>query len=228
VLDFRLKKPQSAVNWRYQEIIVTQDYLDNHAADPNLIELDYAYVMGKKVLDVYLNGQRLTEGGGYEEVDPLHIRLDIREYDDQGNLVPSTLKVGDEIVIKEWFNADSVLYGSTGINTRLTNLEIEVHEARLGFPKLKDKILDMDRELANLLGEGNYEIDYQYDPTNNEDVVKEIVTGDYELTREFVYNQFGKPVQEIILHGNKKTTRIYTYDPITGRILKVASQTVTI
>jgi hypothetical protein len=228
MLDFRLRKPASALNWRYQEIVVTQEYLDEHAADLNLIELDYAYSVGSKVLDIYFNGNRLVEGGGYEEVDTLHVRFDIRAYDTAGNLVTKNLELADEIVIKEWFNADSVLYGATGINTRLTTVEIEVHNARMGFPRLKDKLTDMDRELANLLGEGNYEIGYEYDPANDEDIVKEIVTGDYAITKDYVYNDVGKPVTEIITHGNKVTTRDFTYDVSTERIIKVTSVTVTV
>jgi hypothetical protein len=228
MLDFRLKKPSSALNWRYQEIIVTQEYIDGHTADPNLIELDYAYVVGNKVLDIYFNGNRLVEGGGYAEVDALHIRLDIRAYDEEGNAVQRDLDLGDEIVIKEWFNADSVLYGATGINTRLTAVEIELHEARLGFPKLKDKLMDMDRELSNLLGEGNYTIEYEYDPDNDEDIVKETVTGDYEVTKTYTYNTFGKPTEEVITHGTKQTTRQFIYDGTTGKIVRVISTTVMI
>ncbi|QNR70415.1 hypothetical protein IAQ67_29115 (plasmid) [Paenibacillus peoriae] len=222
MLDFRIKKPQSAVNWRYQEIVVSQSYIDGHP-DLNLVELDYEYDVGKKVLDVYFNGQRLTEGGGYEEVDTLHIRLDIR--DPEGN--PAKLEIGDEIVIKEWFNTDSVIYGVRGLTTRLTNLEIEVKDARKDFPKLVDKITDMDREIANLLGEGNYQISYTYDP-NTEDIVRETVTGDYELVREMEYNYLGKPLKEVITHGKLKTTRQYIYDPVTYRVVQVVSNTVTI
>lgn len=227
MLDFRVKKPQSAVNWRYQEIIVTQSYLDANAADPNLITLDTEYDIGKHVLDVYFNGQRLADGGGYEEVDTLHLRLDLRSYDADGNEILTYLKLGDEIIIKEWFNTDSVLHGVSGLNTRLTNLEIEVKQARKGFPKLVDKITDIDRELANLLGEGNYQIEYQYD-LNQEDVIAEVVSGDYEIKREFEYDAVGKPVKEIITHGRKKTTREYLYAPTTRKIVKVISQTVTI
>ncbi len=227
MLDFRVKKPRSAVNWRYQEIIVTQAYLDANAADLNLITLDYEYDVGHHVLDVYYNGQRLADGGGYEEVDALHIRLDLRSFDADGNEIPSTLKVGDEIIIKEWFNTDSVIHGISGLNSRLIALEIEVKDARKGFPKLVDKITDIDRELANLLGEGNYQIEYQYD-TNDEDVLTEVVTGDYEIKREFEYDAVGKPVKETITHGRKLTTREYIYAPTTNRIVKVISQTVTI
>lgn len=228
MLDFRVKKPRSAVNWRYQEIIVTEEYLAEHADDPNLITLDFEYDTGLDVLDVYFNGSRLTEGGGYEEVDNLHLRLDLRTYDNEGNMIPTTLQPGDEIVIKEWFNTDSVLHGISGLTSRLTNIEVEVKDARKGFPKLVDKITDIDRELSNLLGEGNYQIEYVYDPSDDEDVVREVVSGDYVLTREFTYSPEGKPLTERITHGNKVTTRSYIYDPTTGRISKVTSQTVTI
>jgi len=222
MLDFRIKKPRSAVNWRYQEIVVSQNYIDSNP-DLNLIELDSEYDVGKKVLDIYFNGQRLTEGGGYEEVDSTHIRLDIR--DAEGN--PAELEIGDEIVIKEWFNADSILSGVTGLNTRITNIEIEIKDARKGFPKLVDKISDLDREIANLLGEGNYQIDYTYDK-NTEDILRETVTGEYELVREFKYNYLGKPLEEIITHGKQQTTRKYEYDTNTNRVVRVVSNTVTI
>ena len=157
MLDFRVKKPTQALNWRYQEIIVTEEYLSEHD-DPNLITLEYPYEMGKKVLDVYLNGNRLTEGGGYEEVDDTHIRLDIRTYDDEGNQVPATLQVGDEIVIKEWFNSDSLLYSPTGLNSRLTAVEIEVRKARnysddeIVFPDLRSRLNFMQDEIDQLKG----------------------------------------------------------------------------
>lgn len=156
MLDFRVKKPTESVNWRYQEIVVTEEYLAEHASDLNLITLDSPYEVGKKVLDVYYNGQRLTEGGGYEEVDDLHIRLDIRTYDDQGNEVPAYLQVGDEIVIKEWFNSDSILYSPTGLNSRLTAVEIEVRQARnysdddLVFPDLRSRLNFMQDEIDQL------------------------------------------------------------------------------
>lgn len=222
MLDFRIKKPHSAVNWRYQEIIVTQGYIDNHP-DLNLILLDEKYDVGMKVLDVYFNGNRLTEGGGYAEISDETIRLDIRD----GLGEAATLVIGDEIVIKEWFNTDSFLYGVQGLTTRLTGLEVEVHAARKGFPKLVDKITDLERELGNLIGEGDYQIDYTYDP-NTEDVIKEQVTGEYSLTKEYEYNESGKPLKEILYNGKQKTTRQFIYDSVSERIIRVISDTVTI
>ena len=46
MLDFRVKRPKSAVNWRYQEIVVTAGYLTATVDDPNLVELDSRYEMG--------------------------------------------------------------------------------------------------------------------------------------------------------------------------------------
>jgi hypothetical protein len=226
VLDFRVKKPKSALNWRYQEIIVDQAYID--AGHGMIVTLDHPYEVGTKCLDVYYNGVRLSEGGGYEEIDETHIRLDIREYHEDGSYTPlDNLHIGDEIIIKEWFNTSSILYGQQGFNNRLTRIEQEIAVARGGFPVLGDRLNSIDQELANLLGEGNYTIDYTYD-VNEEDIIKEEVTGDYNLMREYVYNSLGKPEQEIITHGNKRTTRQFIYDPNTFKIVRVISQTVTI
>jgi hypothetical protein len=226
VLDFRVKKPKSGLNWRYQEIIVDQAYID--AGNGMIVTLDSPYEMGIKALDVYYNGQRLSDGGGFEEIDQLHIKLDIYSVDQEtGTNAPLTqLYIGDEIIIKEWFNSSSILYGEQGFNNRLTALEQEIAVARGGFPLLGGRLDSMDAELANLLGEGNYTIQYTYD-TNGLDIIKEEVAGDFNVTREHTYNTDGKPVQEKITRSNVVTTRDYQYDSSTGRVVKVTSQTVT-
>lgn len=226
MLDFRIKKPQSALNWRYQEIIIDEEYLANNP-DPLLIELDYPYEMGIKALDVYYNGQRLTEGvsgAGFVEVDATHIRLDLGTYPDGTPILP---QVGDMIVIKEWFNSSSILYGQQGFNARLSRLEQEVMEARGTYPKLNDRLVNLDLLLGFLMGEGNFVINYIYDE-NEEDVVREEITGDVSLTIERRFNSDGRPVEETVYHGDKQITRTFEYDPQTGRLVKVTTTTVNV
>lgn len=81
-------------DWVDQEIIVTEEYLAAHT-DMNIL-LDVPIEMGISQLEVYFNGQRMSEGGGYEEVDSQSIRLDL------GADIP--LQIGDEIFIRNWIS----------------------------------------------------------------------------------------------------------------------------
>jgi hypothetical protein len=99
-----------SVNWRYQEIVVTQDYLNQN--NGLFIKIDQPYRMGIKALHVYYNGQRLTEGGGYEEIDDTTIRLDLGI--DVYTGLTNTLVLEDEIIIMEWFNLENS--GESGLN----------------------------------------------------------------------------------------------------------------
>ena len=230
MLDFRVKRPKSAVNWRYQEIVVTAGYLTATVDDPNLVELDSRYEMGIKGLDVFLNGQRLTEGVkpeegmGFIEVDDMHIRLSIGLDDDEQ---PYTLEVDDVIIIKEWFNSDSILYSYHGLDSRLTKIQAEVETARGGFVKLDDRLNDMGKDIASLLGEGDYEIEYTYAP-NNIDIIKERVTGDYDIVKEYTYLDDGRIDTETIYMDNVKTSRAFQYWSETRRVRKVISSSVNI
>lgn len=179
--------------WRYKEIVVDQAYLD--AGHGMLVELDFPYIMGEKMLDVHFNGQYASEGGGYEEVDPLHIRLDIRDHD--GN--PRPLEIGDEIVIRQW-----------------------LEPANPAPSPSQDDV----RKLAFLLGIGNYDIDFEYYP-DEEYVKKETIYGDYNVTREYVYTDFGKPEIEIMTYEGKQVSRQYTYDN-NWKVTKVRVRTVII
>lgn len=229
MLDFRVKRPKSAVNWRYQEIPVTQAYIDAHLDDPNLVTLDSRYEMGIKGLDVFWNGQRLTEGItpeeglGFIEVDDMHIRLSLGMDGD----VPFELEVDDVIIIKEWFNSDSILYSYHGLDARLTKIQHEVEVARGGFPKLNGRLDDMTSDISHLLDEGNYEVEYTYAP-NNIDIIKEKYTGDYDIVKEYTYLEDGRTETETIYMGTTKTTRAFQYWGETGRIRKVISSSVII
>lgn len=157
MLDFRVNKPQSSLNWRYQEIIVTQDFLDANTDSEGrlVVALDSPYEMGKKVLDVYLDGQRTTEGGAYEETDENTIRFDLGIDSETGDRYK--IPVGSEIVIKEWFNSDSVLYGQAGMNDRITKLEVEVQGARDGQPTLLDKLKTLEGSNEEVIAARNYD-----------------------------------------------------------------------
>ena len=116
--------------WNEQEIIVDQAFLD--ANNGLYITLTHPYVMGSKMLDVYFNGQLLSEGGGYEEIDETHIRLDLGVYPPDHPFMGQAvlLMVGDEIYIRTW-KAEYRQGNGSGIDgLRFKRLEEEVINAR--------------------------------------------------------------------------------------------------
>lgn len=138
--------------WYEQEIIVDQNFLDTN--NGLFITLTHPYVMGTKMLDVYLNGQLLSEGGGYEEIDETLIRLDLGIYEGDHRLAGKSvpLQVGDEIYIRTW-KAEYRNNTSGGIDDlRFKMLEEEVIAARkyrdldTPYPKLDDRLDDIQEK----------------------------------------------------------------------------------
>jgi hypothetical protein len=216
MLDFRVKKPSAALNWRYQEIIVTQERIDQHGLD---VRLDDPYELGKKVLDVYYQGQRLTEGGGFVEVDTQTIRLDLGE-DEEGNPVP--LRAGDEIVIKEWYNSTSPLYGVSSLNQRITALEVEVHTARGGRNNLDQRLDSIEEDILGLIEHGNgsstgstlipLEVGMQYTTDGRGNVTKEESTGDLAYVKDLEYDGNDNMVKETVTFEGQVHELVYGYD----------------
>ncbi|MFF2017218.1 hypothetical protein [Paenibacillus sp. NPDC058177] len=139
-------------NWDEQEIIVDQVYIDSGRG--LYIALDYEYAMGTSQLDVYVNGQHLLEGGGYEEVNNTTIRLDLGVYEGDTPLAgqPVQLHVGDEIYIRNW--KQSVREGTGSIDElRFKQLEDEVRAARKykdgeqPYPNLDTRLDSIERRM---------------------------------------------------------------------------------
>ncbi|MGW9526181.1 hypothetical protein ACWHAM_00245 [Paenibacillus terrae] len=141
------------IYWDEQEIIVDQAYLDQHK--DLYIRLTHPYILGTRMLDVYLNGQHLLAQGGYEEVDENTIRLDLGTYPQEhplaGEHIP--LVVGDEIYIRTW-KPEYRQGGGSGIDDlRFKRLEEEIVSARkyterdVQFHQLDDR-LDYIQERA--------------------------------------------------------------------------------
>lgn len=174
----RLQRYGNEVTYRNeQEIIVDQAFLDNN--NGLFITLTHPYIMGSSMLDVFYNGQRLSEGGGYEEIDAATIKLDLGVYPPEhplaGRQIPFSL--GDEIYIATW-KAEYLQSGGNIDALRFLTLEEEVIKARQytnsvpSFPKLDDR-LDYIQERAEtktivmalprvLVGTSKYEIRFPY------------------------------------------------------------------
>ncbi len=216
MLDFRVRKPSAALNWRYQEIIVTQELIDQHGLN---IRFDDPYELGKKVLDVYYQGQRLTEGGGFIEMDTQTIRLNLGE-DEEGN--PIQLRVGDEIVIKEWYNSTSPLYGVSSLNERITALEAEVHTARGGRNKMNQRLDSIEEDILGLIEHGNgsgpgsklvpLDVTVQYTTDGKGNVTKEESAGDLGYVKDIAYDGNDNMVKETVSFDGQAYKLEYGYD----------------
>jgi hypothetical protein len=216
MLDFRVRKPSAALNWRYQEIIVTQGFIDQHRLD---IRLDGPYELGKKVLDVYYQGQRLTEGGGFIEMDTQTIRLNLGE-DEEGN--PVQLRVGDEIVIKEWYNSTSPLYGVSSLNQRINAMEAEVHTARGGRNNLDQRLDSIEEDILGLIEHGSsqgsgstlipLEVDVRYTTNGRGNVTKEEAKGELSYVKDIAYDSSDNLVKETVTFEGQAYELEYGYD----------------
>lgn len=114
-----------------KQLPLSQDYtlkefIITEATDNLLFVLEEPYTLGINQLDVYLNGQWLAAGGGYEEVNPYTIRLDLGK-DAQGN--PVHLEVGDEVHVKNNISREIHAGAGTGL-ADLDALRSEVINAR--------------------------------------------------------------------------------------------------
>jgi len=118
------------IYWHEQEVIVDQAYLDTNK--DLYIRLTHPYILGTRMLDVYLNGQHLLVQGGYEEVDEYKIHLDLGTYPVEHPLAgkPISLVVGDEIYIRTWKQEYRQGNGSGIDDLRFKKLEEEIVSAR--------------------------------------------------------------------------------------------------
>lgn len=184
-----------------QLIVIDQNWLDTH--EGYYISLIKPYEVGSQTVDVYLNGQLLSLGGGYEEVDNQTIRIDLGS-DLEGNTIKLT--VTDEIYIRVWKNH----YHNTGLS-----------------PISNTSFMDLQSEVKGILNYsmgGNINLEYEYD--DKERIIKETVTGDYDLTRHVAYNEISEVSEEKVYYKGKIITRSYSYDYSTRKLLS-ASVTVT-
>lgn len=131
-------------DWTDFELVVTKEYLAECRG--MFVTLPDPYEPGLGVLEVYFNGQHLSPGGGYEEVDNYTIRLDLGKYPDG---TPVLLQEGDEIFVRNWM----LKYSSSPTNdgARLSKLEQEIAKAREDKPQLRDRLLDIESRIKKVI-----------------------------------------------------------------------------
>lgn len=190
----------SLQDWKEQLIIVDDAYLSS--SDGLNVTLKYPYEMGVKgqdVIEVFFNGQRLSRGGGYLEIDDITIQLNLG-IDEEGN--PILLEPEDEIFIRFYENHYYNHGGNLPSATDITN------------------ILKTVEEIINYGGASNLDMTYEY---NNEgQIIREVSAGDYDIVREFTWNSIKELETETIYFQERIIQKTYTYDLSNARLTRTS------
>ena len=224
-------------DWDETLYVVDQDFLNTYGSIDPIIPTNYVYEPNKGLLKVYLNGQRLLNGGAYVELDDYHIQLTLGTNPDGS---PIELEIGDEIFIEIYKNQYCSRGQATISGTEFYELKKEIYDARkfrendVPFKSLDDRLDEIQRQLEVAYG-GNANVDINYEYNDRGQIIREIVTGDYSIVREFTYyeGEYGG-----LLKGEMKTetiyytdgtgslshqvTKEYSYDPVTRKLLRVS------
>lgn len=222
-------------DWDETLHIVDQSFLDTYGSVDPVIPTEYLYEPDKGLLKVYLNGQRLTNGGAYLEVDDLHIQLGLGTYED--GVTPIELQLGDEIYIEVYKNLYCSRGQATISGTQFYELQKEVYDARqfrendTPFKTLDERLDEIQRQLEVAYG-GNSNTDITYEYNARGQITREVITGDYTIVREFSFYEDEQPLlkgemkSETIYYTGQdgslshQVTREYLYDPATRRLLR--------
>lgn len=70
------------------------------------------------------------------------------------------------------------------------------------------------------VSEGAYDVDYTYDVQGR--IIAETLTGAIERSTAYTYNVDDDIATETTEEGGRTTTKVYTYDPTTKNVTKVA------
>lgn len=209
-------------DWDETLYVVDQDFLDTYGNLDSIIPTGYVYEPDKGLLKVYLNGQRLNNGGAYLEVDDFHIKLTLGS-DENGN--PFVLSERDEIYIEVYKNQYCSRGQSTISGTQFYALEREITDARkfketdVPFQSI-DARLDFIQRSIELIENGMANVDIEYEHNGKDQITKQIITGEYELTREFVFNEIDEISIETITYQDFSVVKTHTYDMESGRLLQ--------
>lgn len=204
---------------------IDQEFIDAYGAVDPTIPVGREYYIGadQESLHVYVNGQRIFRDVGYEEVDELHIKL---------NLYGMELIPGEDFI---YIEVHENYYCSSGPSVisgeRFQRLEKEIIDARGSFGSLNERIKDIQKQLTMALtGLAVVAKEYTYNELGQ--VVNELITGDVNLKRIFTYytdEEDGRLTGEIKVEKvqefrNNFYRDVYEvhrfYDPITRRLLR--------
>lgn len=185
----------ATLDWESQEIVVDQDFINKHGL---IIPIEHTFQPGLGLLEVYLSGQLLLSGGGYEELPDNTIRLDLG-LNDEGTAARQ-LDVGDELYIKVYHNQYCSRGGANVSGSEIYDIKKELHEVRtyLEIDSMTDITTTINQRFESLRKEFEFE-----------------EFGDYDIS--YTYNDIGKIETETVDKGNG-TIRTFTYNTTTGKI----------
>ncbi|MGG3801276.1 hypothetical protein [Metabacillus fastidiosus] len=221
-------------DWDETLYIVDENFLNTYGNIDVIISTNYVYEPNKQLLKVYLNGQRLLSGGAYLEVDDSHIQLTLGK-DENGE--PIRLELSDEIFIEIYKNQYCSRGQATISGTQFYELQKEVYEARQfrdtdqPYKTLDERLDEIQRQIEVAHG-GNADVDITYEYNTKGRMIREIITGDYKIVREFTYYEEDAPLikgemkTETIYYADQdgsltnQVTKTYSYDHATRRLLR--------
>lgn len=122
------------------------------------------------------------------------------------------------------FHIQMDIRDNEGVKLTKFNVGDEIHVRILLQPPIFNSVEDEVRKLAYILGEGNYNVAYEYD-TSGEYILRETVAGDFNVVKEYTYNDLGKPLTETIRYSNREVIHTFVYDPVTYNLLRVTVRT---
>ena len=189
-----------SVDFDEQQIVIDQAYIDQYG--DQLIHLDFSYEVGKKLLQVYFNGQRLANGD-FEEVDAETIKLNLGT-DEEGN--PIGLEPDDVLLVRKWKNhyVNDGGYHPSGVELLTIHKRIE--------------------ELTHYGGAVNVDMEYVYN--DKKQIIEERSSGAHTIVRKFKYNHFDEIIEEQIIEDDHLVIKTFEYDDATQKLTRSAVRVV--
>lgn len=186
----------AVVDWKSQEIVVDKEFIAKHGLT---IPVEHTFEPGLGLIEVYLQGQLLLSGGGYEELDDNSIRLDLG-LNDEGT-GKQQLNEGDEVYIKVYHNQYNSRGGIIASGSELYDLKKGIHDVKtyLEIEHLSTVTTTIEQRFNKLRDEFEFE-----------------EFGDYEV--DYTYNSIGKIQTETYTKGNGNI-RTFTYSDTSGKIV---------
>ncbi|MEK4099701.1 MULTISPECIES: hypothetical protein [Bacillus] len=214
--------------------VVDQDFVKTYGTSNPILPVGHTYEPNKGLLKVYYNGRRLLSGVNYIELDDYHIHLGVGSKNEERFM---QLQIGDEVYIEIYKNQYCSRGQATISGTQFYDLQKEVYDARQfresdkPHISLDARLDEIQRQLELVYG-GNSSVDIDYEYNERGQIIREIITGDHTIIREFTYYENEAPLvkgelkTETVYYTDglgslsQQVTREFSYDPATRRLLK--------
>lgn len=167
----------SVMDWKGQTIIVDQNYLDVNG--DTLIHLNTSYEMGKELIELYVNGKRLSYGE-FTEVDERTIQLN------------TPLTIDDKVYIKIWESHYYNPGGSIPSPTDISNIQKTIDEIvnygganNLSMEYLYNDLGQITAEIST----GDFNIERYFSYNNINEIETETINADGKvIVKNYFYD----------------------------------------